>query len=149
MLIPHESRSIVPSRRASNAVAIPSPLKDVMAAWNAMAARHQLPMCVMLNGTRRKNLEARIRESGIDMVLYAISDLPNIPFCVGDNNIGFKADFDFFVQRKSFTRVVEGFYLNLSRNRSQKDIHQERASGYARDALPDALKRMQDRKNGS
>lgn len=81
----------------------------VLEAWNDLAARHGLAKAKM-NDRRRKAALARIRQHSVEDFTEAIACLSRNPWMHGDNDRGWRADFDFFLQQKSFTRLVEGSY---------------------------------------
>lgn len=87
----------------------------VFDAWNAMAEVAGLPLAMKLTDKRRAELRARLREHGVDGVLEAIDCIARSRFCRGENDRGWKADFDFLLQPKSLTRAREGFYADRSR----------------------------------
>lgn len=83
--------------------------EHVLEAYNAMAVRAGLPTARM-TPERRKKLPAFIRRHPIDDITEAISAMERSPLCRGENDRGWKADFDFLLQPKSFTRLIEGSY---------------------------------------
>jgi hypothetical protein len=79
-------------------------------AWNAMAKRRGLPQVGKLTEERRKRIGARFAEHGPDAFTEAIAAVERSPFCLGDSNGGWRADFDFLLQASSFTKLIEGSY---------------------------------------
>ena len=63
-----------------------------------------------LTDQRRKQLDRRLRENTFDEFAEALRAIRRSKFCHGENERGWKADFDFLLQPKSFTRLLEGFY---------------------------------------
>jgi hypothetical protein len=90
-------------------------LADVPNAWNAVAASHNLPTIRLMTPARERSLAARVAEVGIDGMLAAIQAVGASAFCCGDNDTGWRADFDFLLQPKSLIRVIEGRYANRDR----------------------------------
>jgi hypothetical protein len=80
--------------------------------YNEVAARRSLPQAKGLSAARERAITARLNEiGGLDE--YARTVIPNLEssaFCCGANDRGWKADFDFLCQHKSFHRLYEGTY---------------------------------------
>ena len=69
-----------------------------------------------LNPTRRKSLRNRLSEcGGIEGWNAALAKVRASDFLRGDNDRGWIADFDFLLQQKSFTKLMEGAYDNRAR----------------------------------
>lgn len=79
--------------------------------WNATAASHGLPKAEKITDGRRRLLSARIKDAGSpEAFLAAITRVAASSFCRGENDRGWKADFDFVLQQSSFTKIIEGKY---------------------------------------
>jgi len=83
--------------------------EHVLEVWNDMAGRQGLPKAKMTPERRRK-LVARIRQHSIDDFTEAISAVERSPFLRGENDRGWRADFDFLLQPSRFTKLIEGTY---------------------------------------
>ena len=83
---------------------------EVVRAWNDLAADRDLPKVVKLTPARRKQIQARIREYNADDWSTALSAIYRSKFLCGENDRGWKADFDFLLQPKSFVKLIEGAY---------------------------------------
>jgi hypothetical protein len=83
--------------------------EHVLEAYNAVAVRAGLPTARM-TPERRKKLPGFIKRHPVDDITEAIAALERSPFCRGENDRGWKADFDFLLQPKSFTKLIEGTY---------------------------------------
>lgn len=110
---PHPSPSEI-SNEISSPVAEPEvdpPLTpdEVLEAWNIRAAELDLPKAKMTDA-RRKVLRVRIRQCTTDDFTEAIAALGRSAFLRGENDRGWRADFDFFLQSKNFTKLIEGGY---------------------------------------
>lgn len=111
---PHEEISIPPSEtpvvsdETTPPVQILKP-EHVLEAFNVMADRTGLPKA-KLTDERRKKLRTFVRRHPIDDITEAISAIERSSFCRGENDRGWRADFDFLLQPKSFTRLIEGTY---------------------------------------
>lgn len=105
ILTPSEPPSVI-----SNEITPPSdPPTLVLEAFNLMADGAGLPKARMTPERRKKlrNFTARHKVEDITEAIWAI---PRTPFLCGENDRGWKADFDFFLQPKSFNRILEGSY---------------------------------------
>lgn len=77
--------------------------------WNAMAFQYDLPAVAKLTEARRRALKARLRDAGgIDGITAAIERVAASSFCRGTNDRTWRADFDWFVSERGFTRLMEG-----------------------------------------
>ena len=63
-----------------------------------------------LTDKRRKALLQRIADYGIDDCIKAVKIASKTPFCLGQNDRGWRADFDFFMKPDSITKILEGKY---------------------------------------
>lgn len=77
--------------------------------WNGL--RGGLPEVKGCSGTRKKHAEARWRENS-DANYWAdiIDRITRSPFCTGQNDRGWRADFDFLIQPGTQHKVLEGKY---------------------------------------
>ena len=83
---------------------------DVVSAWNELAEQCGLAKVVKLSDTRRKHIRLRIKEYDAEDWSKAMGAIYRSSFLRGDNERGWKADFDFLLQPKSFLKLVEGSY---------------------------------------
>ena len=85
-------------------------VKDVVDAWNDLAEARGLAKVVKVTDTRRKQIQARLKEYEPDDWSKALTAIYKSKFLCGENDRGWKADFDFLLQPKSFVKLVEGAY---------------------------------------
>lgn len=81
--------------------------------WNDLARRLDLPVATKLTDSRRKRLQRRLAEGGIDAWRQALAAVEGSKWLRGISNPkerGWRADFDFMVQAKSFQKMIEGGY---------------------------------------
>lgn len=103
-------------------------IDQAVAMYNIAAERSGLPLVQKLSDTRKKHLRARLKDAGgIEGWAAALNKLEQSAFCRGDNDRGWKADFDFIVRESSFIKLMEGKYdgkpsTNADRNREA--LHQ-------------------------
>jgi hypothetical protein len=83
---------------------------EIVEAWNERMVPQGFPAVRRLTGHRQRQLAARLRENTIDDWRDAMTALEKSRFCKGDNDRGWRADFDFLLQPKSFTKLLEGAY---------------------------------------
>lgn len=84
---------------------------DFEESWNEIAARCGLPRIIKSNPRRRKAFADRKREyPEIEHWRNAFRCLERTDWLHGKNDRGWRADPDFFLQPKSFTKLVEGSY---------------------------------------
>jgi uncharacterized protein YdaU (DUF1376 family) len=83
---------------------------DVVEAWNSLAGDRGLAKIVKLTENRRRQIKARIREYDAEDWSTAMAAIYNSKFLCGENDRGWKADFDFLLQPKSFVKLLEGAY---------------------------------------
>lgn len=96
-------------------------LRKAQGLWNDMARQHGLSLVEVLTRKRMDHLKARLREcGGLDGWTRAMELVPQSQFLLGENDRGWKADFDFILQQKSFTRLMEGTYGNRAQPTNAK-----------------------------
>jgi hypothetical protein len=83
--------------------------------WNEMAARVGLEPIQRRTADRRRLLTERMRDvGGIEGWRTAVAKVEASPFLRGEangpNHPDWRADFDFIVTPKTFTRLIEGRY---------------------------------------
>lgn len=84
---------------------------EAVSIWNDMASKAGLSSVQKLTNGRRAKLKARLKDcGGLPGWMSACERLSQTPWMLGDNDRGWKADFDFIVQEKSFTKLMEGSY---------------------------------------
>lgn len=90
----------------------PQPLtkQEVIEAWQTRMVPQGFPAIRKMTGQRERLLRARLRDSTLDEWLQAMAALERSAFCRGENDRGWRADFDFLLQPKSFTKLLEGAY---------------------------------------
>lgn len=76
--------------------------------WNN---RSLLPSISKITDLRKPNINARIKEHGIDAVFQMIDQASKSPFLRGENGREFVASFDWCFRPKNFVKVLEGNYI--------------------------------------
>ncbi len=86
-------------------------------AWNAFAGEHGLAKVQKLTDARRTRLHRRLNDlGGLDGWRAALDRVAASSFLLGENKTGWRADFDFLLQEKSLTKLMEGGYDRSSRS---------------------------------
>lgn len=89
----------------------PLSVDEVVDEWNDLARSCGLPTVAKLTDSRRRRLTARIRQyPEVEAWQRAFACIRGSPWMQGANDRGWRADFDFLLQDKSFTKLVEGSY---------------------------------------
>lgn len=111
---PKPSLNLSPSTSddKSSSAETPSAIKPIhlLEAYNAMAGRIGLPVAKKLEGDRLRKARILVRTATIDDLTEAIDAIERNPWMHGQNDKGWRADFDFLLQPKSFNRLIEGSY---------------------------------------
>jgi hypothetical protein len=91
---------------------IPAPLtkKEVIEAWQERMVPRGFPAIRKMTAQRERQLAARLKDSTLEDWQRAMDALERSAFCRGENDRGWRADFDFLLQPKSFTGLLEGKY---------------------------------------
>lgn len=86
-------------------------LEWAVAEWNELAGDTGLPAVKALNAQRRRSLTHRLRELGHrEAWTDALMLVARSPFCCGENDRGWRANFDFVLQPSSMAKLLEGNY---------------------------------------
>jgi len=85
--------------------------EHVVEAWNDLAADFRtLKPVKRLTAERRKKLNTRIAENCVDDFTEAIAAIRRSSFLRGDSDRGWRATFDWMLEPKNFTKLIEGTY---------------------------------------
>jgi hypothetical protein len=89
----------------------PFTIEELVEDWNAMAPGKGLSKVSFITKARRVQFSARIKEyPNLEDWKAAFRTIKNSPFLCGQNDRQWCADIDFFLQAKSFPKLVEGSY---------------------------------------
>ena len=84
---------------------------EAFSVYNEYAELASWPKAAKLTSPRRSSMKARIAEAGgLDGWKAAMERAVKSPLLTGQNERGWRADLDFFLQAKSFTKLLEGSY---------------------------------------
>jgi hypothetical protein len=90
----------------------PPPLtkSEILDAWHQRMVPLGFPAVAKMTAHRERQLKARLKDSTLEEWQRAMDALERSAFCRGENDRGWRADFDFLLQPKSFTKLLEGAY---------------------------------------
>ena len=92
-----------------------SVVNEVFDEWNNQAAKSRLPQCLLVSDKRRRKLEARFRDPFFaSSWRAALAKVATSNFCLGKNDRGWVASFDWFIQPDTVAKITEGKYDNRS-----------------------------------
>lgn len=87
--------------------------EEALSLFNRCAETHGFSKVQKLTAARKSKLKLRLKEAGgIDGWIIALEKISVSDFCRGQNDRGWKADFDFLVTEGSFVKLMEGKYDN-------------------------------------
>ncbi len=95
--------------------------KLILEYWNC---RSGLKEITMITDLRKPNVNARIKEHGLESVYKMIDQASKSAFLRGDNKQGFMATFDWCFKPKNFVKVLEGNYID-NQNGSYRTYEEE------------------------
>lgn len=105
--------------------ASPSDTNFFLNLWNEN--RGGMPEVKALSTKRKKSCIARLKDNPSQAYWHeVITRMANSKFCCGENNQGWKADFDFLLKPDTHLKVLEGKYDNKSNNAGKKIIGKEK-----------------------
>ena len=85
--------------------------------WNIMAKSHGLAPVQSRSAERLRTTKSRLKEcGGKDGWAHALVLVTQSPGLLGENDRGWKMDFDAFTAKKKFTKLMEGGYANWKPN---------------------------------
>ena len=84
--------------------------------WNSLG----IGKIISIKNQRLKHLKARIEEYSVDEVLNVIDKVKESRFLQGDNDRGWRVDFDWIVNPNNFTKVLEDKYKDIQVVKSLK-----------------------------
>jgi len=104
-------------------------LEAAFSAWNTNAEQHGLSKAQKFDPRRKAQTRARLKEcGGLAGWDCALAKVAASPFLLGKNDRGFRADFDFFITTKNFTKLMEGGFdpgVGSPGSRSMNDAFDE------------------------
>ena len=83
--------------------------------FNEQVRFTKIPPVRVLNPKRKEQFSRCLRQFGRDMIRQAVQMAAKCKFLNGDNDRGWRADFDFIFNINKLPRIVEGFYDKQSK----------------------------------
>lgn len=83
---------------------------EILEAWHSRMVPLGFAAVAKMTAQRDRQLRARLKDSTLEEWQRAMDALERSAFCRGENDRGWRADFDFLLQPKSFTKLLEGAY---------------------------------------
>ena len=110
--VPDRGGSGVPSHVPTFSRSHGSPECDALVeAWNRLAQAEKLPKVRALTTKRHRALAARLRNPEWRTGWReAVDKIRECPFLLGENDRGWRADFDWFLRPDTVIRILEGQY---------------------------------------
>jgi len=97
---------------------------DLQEAWNRICI--SLPKCTTLTEKRKQKAKARLSEHVIEQMEYVFRKVEGSSFCRGENDRGWRADFDWITANpENALKVIEGKYDTNKPGEKPKRCHKE------------------------
>lgn len=112
---------------------------EVVEFYNQTCSTCNLPKCMKLSDKRKKQIRARLRESGKEKVFEAITIASQSEFMNGMNDSGWRADIEFITSANKFLLILEGRYSHKSNGNVNNGSNTERAVEVGRKAIESIL----------
>ena len=83
---------------------------EVLEGWNELAKAHGLSPIRKLTDQRRRKLLAQAKRFSVPDWQAVFARISQSPFLKGENNRGWRCDFDFILSESNFVKILEGKY---------------------------------------
>lgn len=105
----------------------------------------KIPVVVKLTEKRKSSVRARATEHGKEAIMQVFQKVLHSPFLLGDNDRGWKCDFDWIFNPNNFVKILEGNYDGESNgsNRNAYTSKQE-ANAYALNLLQQHKRELEE-----
>lgn len=87
----------------------------------------KLPKVVKITDKRKKDIKKLIEMFTLEQIKTAFKTINDSDFCTGNNERGWKADFDFCINTNKITNALEGKYKNSFNNTGNQSYKQPKA----------------------
>jgi hypothetical protein len=112
-----------------------SECEEVVKAYNDIC--RSLPKILKLTDKRKKAIKARLKTYGFEEIKKAFETAENSEFLKGNNDRGWKADFDFIMTESKLIGILEGKYNFNNRQKTSKiEIDQNFRDRFLKDNDP-------------
>lgn len=83
---------------------------EIVEGWNTLAGKHGLQRIARLTEERRRKAKAQARRFSVDDWVAVFAKISQSPFLLGQNDRGWRCDFDFILSERNFVKILEGKY---------------------------------------
>lgn len=90
----------------------------------------KLPKALKLTDKRKKNIKKLLEIYSLEQVEAAFKSINDSNFCTGDNDRGWKADFDFCINSDKITNALEGKYKNSISSKAYQQSKQKPVNNF-------------------
>lgn len=98
----------------------------ILELWNAI---EELPHCQSITEQRKKHINARVREYSYETMIEVLEMIAKSPFLKGNNDRGWKPNFDWWIKPTNFVKILEGTY-NRGWSFDSQNTEEAKVSGY-------------------
>ena len=108
----------------------PIPFQSFLDHYNTSCP--SLPKATRLTDKRRGHLNALVNEFGEEGIREAFDKVESCPHLVGKNERGWKADFDWLINKNNLLKVIEGRYDTKAKHKGSREGYDLNLDGYRR-----------------
>ncbi|MDW5300225.1 MAG: helix-turn-helix domain-containing protein [Sedimentibacter sp.] len=87
----------------------------------------KLPKVVKITDSRKKSIKKLLEMYTVEQIETAFKNINDSNFCTGNNERGWKADFDFCINSNKVTNALEGKYKNSFDNKINQSYQQNKS----------------------
>ena len=98
-----------------------SEINSVIKSWNKKAEDLNLKKIKLMNDVRKRKLKKIIKDFGEENIRKAIDKIEFSNFLRGENNRGWKIDFDFLIRSDKLTQILEDKYTDVVISEREKE----------------------------
>lgn len=96
------------------------PYKEIVGKYNSLLGG-KLPRVTVITDKRKKSMNTCVKQFGIESIDTVFNNVLNSPFLTGDNNKGWKCDFDFIFTASKYVKIMEGNYNGTKKEEDLSD----------------------------
>lgn len=86
-------------------------VSEIFDTWNGTASNCSIPKCLVLSEKRRRSLKVRLNDPFFVVNWKAaLNKISKSKFCLGENNRGWTATFEWFISPDAVAKIMEGKY---------------------------------------
>lgn len=92
-----------------------------------------LPKAIKITDKRRGIIRSAVEEHGIETIVETLSKVEEYPFLIGENDKGWKADFEWLMNKNNLLKVMEGRYKRKpQKHKGSREGYDLNLDGYKR-----------------